>query len=72
MGNDDLQRRSKGTFWQTKVVAFQRMPIPFKKKADEQILFTEICIVGQMVHVDFLRRFQLLIHNHRCFTRSNH
>ena len=72
MGNDDLERRSKRMFWQTEVAASQRTPIPFEKKADEQILFTEICIDGEIVHVDFLHRFQLLIDNHRCFTRSNH
>ena len=72
MGNNDFECRSKRMFRQTEVVASQCTPIPFEKKADEEILFTEICIDGEIVHVDFLHRFQLLRDNHRCFTRSNH
>ena len=72
IGNDDLEHRSKRIFRLTEVVASQRTPIPFEKKADEKILFTEIRIDGEIVHVDSLHRFQLLRDNRRCFTRSNH
>ena len=72
MGNNDFECRSKRMFRPTEVVASQRTPIPFEKKADEKVLFTKISIDGEIVQIDFLHRFQLLIDNHRCFTRSNH